>query len=165
MKTIPLTNGGVAFVDDSDFDYLSEFKWRKKKSDGGDQWHAVRDVTLPGRLKNKVTVRMHRLITESDKKDIVFHINGNGLDNCRSNLQKRTMKPWTGRATLSGFMGVHMEPGSRYHATITFAGNPHNLGIFRDAKQAALVYDDAARRLYGSNARTNFTLSEASRID
>ena len=153
MKKIKLTNGGVVKVDDADYDYLSKFSWRSKKSHGGTQSHAVRDVTLG---KKKVTVRMHRLITESDVNEHVFHVNGNGLDNRRSNLQKRVKNAWTGRADSSGYLGVDKK-GRWYHSEIEFTGRTYELGRFSSAEDAARAYDDAARGLYGQHARVNFT--------
>jgi len=153
MKKIPLTNGGFVKVDDDDFDYLSEFKWRSKKSDGGRQLHAVRDVTLGSK---KVTVRMHRLLTEATSDDIVHHVNGDGLDNRKRNLQSRPIRPWTGRADSAAFRGVHDIAKDRYAATIDFTGTDYKLGEFETPELAAHAYDNAARNLYGSNARTNF---------
>lgn len=153
MKKIPLTNGGSVSVDAADYDYLSEFTWRKKKSHGGTQHHAVRDVRVGDK---KITIRMHRLITEADSEDLVFHVNGNGLDNRRANLQARQIRPWTGRADNSAFRGVSQRTNDSFYADITFAGNEYSLGIFGSPEDAAREYDDAARRLYGSSARTNF---------
>lgn len=151
-KTIRLTNGGVATVDDADYEFLSQFSWRKKRSDGSKNFHVVRDVGLG---ETRVTVRMHRLISEATTDEIVYHVNGDGLDNRRRNLQKRQVEPWTGRADESGFLGVHRTPKG-YEARIGFTGRKYVLGSFEDAKDAALRYDQAARELYGQNARTNF---------
>ena len=113
MKKIPLSNGGSVLVDNVDYDYLSEFAWRKKKSHGGTQYHAVRDVTIGDK---KITIRMHRLITEAESKDIVFHVNDNGLDNRRGNLQARQIRPWTGRANNSAFRGVSQTTNFTFEA-------------------------------------------------
>lgn len=153
MKKIPLTNGGFVKVDDDDFEYLSEFKWRGKQSDGGRQRHAVRDVTLGDK---KVTVRMHRLLTEATPDDIVHHVNGDGLDNRKRNLQSRPIRPWTGRADSAAFRGVSDVSRDRFKATIDFTGNDYVLGEYPSPEAAAHAYDRAARELYGSNARTNF---------
>ena len=153
MKKILLTNGGFVKVDDDDHAFLSEFRWRKKASHGGTQFHAVRDVNLGGR---KVTVRMHRLITEASPEHIVFHVNNDGLDNRKRNLQARPIRPWTTRAKTSAFKGVRDVAEGEYVAEIDFTGNTYRLGTFTSPKDAALAYDEAARGLYGSNARTNF---------
>jgi hypothetical protein len=152
MKEIPLTNGGTTVVDDCDYDFLHQFYWRKKRSHGSNKYHAVRDVVLGGL---KVTVRMHRLIAEAKTDEVVFHINGDGLDNRRRNLQNRQINPWTGRADESGFLGVHRVHGG-YESRIKFTGKTYFLGIFDEAEDAARHYDHTAYQLYGQNARTNF---------
>lgn len=150
---IQLSNGGVVLVDDEDFEFLNQFSWRKKKSDGSKGiYHAVRDVEIGDK---KLTVRMHRLVTEADKDQGVFHINGNGLDNRRRNLQLRTFRPWTGRP--AGFRGVHQMSTNSWRAEIEFAGRVHVIGEnFDNASVAARAYDRAAIRLFGEHALTNF---------
>ena len=153
MKRITLTNGGFVKVDNDDFDYLSEFKWRGKQSDGGKQCHAVRDVSLG---KKKVTVRMHRLLTEAGSTDLVFHVNEDGLDNRKRNLQSRPIRPWTGRADTAALRGVTDVAKDCYRASVDFTGVDYTLGEFTTHEDAARAYDRAARNLYGSNARTNY---------
>ena len=153
MKRITLTNGGFVKVDNDDFDYLSEFKWRGKQSDGGKQCHAVRDVSLG---KKKVTVRMHRLLTEACSTDLVFHVNEDGLDNRKRNLQSRPIRPWTGRADTAALRGVTDVAKDCYRASVDFTGVDYTLGDFTTPEDAARAYDRAARNLYGSNARTNY---------
>ncbi len=156
-RYITLTNGGTALVDDQDYEHLSQFQWRRKKSDGSKgrgKFHAVRDVRL-GNGK-KLTIRMHRLVSEAKNDQGVFHINGNGLDNRRRNLQPRTYKPWTGRPNESGFHGVNQLSSNTWEAEIEFSGSKHSLGTFNDAATAARAYDEIARRLYGKNAVTNY---------
>ena len=155
VSTIKLSNGGFTHVDDADFEFLNQFDWRSKKSDGSlDIFHAVRDVVINGK---KITIRMHRLVTEANHDQDVFHIDGNGLNNVRRNLQLRTLKPWTGRPMGAGFRGVHQMHTNRWRAEISFAGRLHIIGEeFDSAKGAAVAYDSIARKLYGTNAVTNF---------
>ncbi len=153
MKKIPLSNGGIVKVDDDDYDYLSEFKWRGKQSDGGKQCHAVRDVTLG---KKKVTVRMHRLLTEAGSTDLVFHVNEDGLDNRKRNLQSRPIRPWTTRADSAALRGVSDLATDCFEASIEFTGGVYALGEFTTPEDAGRAYDKAARDLYGSTARTNY---------
>ena len=41
MKTIPLTKGLVAIVDDDDFEHVSQFKWHATRKAGGNNYYAA----------------------------------------------------------------------------------------------------------------------------
>lgn len=156
MKQIALTNSPlIALVDDKDFPFLAQFLWRAKKSDGSKSLYcAARDVVIG---EKKLTVRMHRLITEADDDQMVFHINGNTMDNRRRNLQLRTVNPWTSRA--AGFKGVHQIGYRKWRAEISFAGRRHTIGeAFGSPADAAVAYDRVAVRMFGGTAMTNFPL-------
>lgn len=76
--------------------------------------------------------------------------------NCRwtsrsANCQNKRKKP----GCRSKFIGVSVNRG-RWIATICRNGKKQFLGFFLDELAAAKAYDTAARKLYGSEARTNF---------
>lgn len=77
MKEIPLTNGGVALVDDADHDTLAVYRWNRHT-----QGYATRTCATRRR-----TIYMHREITGAQRGEEVDHINRNGLDNQRANLR------------------------------------------------------------------------------
>ncbi len=64
MKYIKLTQGKKVMVDDSDFEWLNQWKWQL--SDNG---YAIR--------RYKTTFRMHRLINNTPSGLFTDHINGN----------------------------------------------------------------------------------------
>lgn len=86
MKKIKLSQGKYTLVDDTDYLELSKYKWCVNLK--GSHYYAVRNV-YPERRDKPVMVYMHRAITGApdDKSFVVDHIDGNTLDNCRSNLR------------------------------------------------------------------------------
>lgn len=78
---IPLSGGRSAIVDIEDFHRLKRYKWHYHRF--GNTYYAARVVYS----KNKsFHVYMHRQVTHCPKAKTVHHLNGNGLDNRRSNL-------------------------------------------------------------------------------
>ena len=80
MRTIELTQGQVALVDDRDYDELSRFKWYALRDHGGTfyaQRHAPR---VDGKQR---TILMHRVILDVQPGQDVDHANHDTLDNRR----------------------------------------------------------------------------------
>lgn len=110
---------------------------------------------------------MHRIIYAMFNGDIgdgfeVDHHDGNKLNNRRENLRKATLN---GQAhnnkkrkdNTSGYRGVHLEKESgKYSVNIQINGRQKKIGRYKDAIQAALVYDAAARFYHGEFAALNF---------
>lgn len=78
MKTIPLTKGVVALVDDEDYAFLSQWKWHETSG------YAARWERQGSR---RVSVKMHRQILNAPEGMDVDHINGNRADNRRHNIR------------------------------------------------------------------------------
>jgi hypothetical protein len=79
MRLIPLTQGKFAIIDDEDFEEISKYKWFALHQ--RNTWYARRSISK----KNKES--MHRFILKPELDLEVDHINGNGLDNRRSNIR------------------------------------------------------------------------------
>lgn len=136
MKRIELTQGFTTVVDDADYEALSAFKW-----------HVLR-----GRNVNYATrtggSRMHREIMNPPGGMVVDHINGDGLDNRRSNLRICTRSQnlrgfQTPRDTASGFRGVYWVPHvKKWRVRV-------DLGLFESVEDAAQAYNNATRHYFG----------------
>lgn len=141
---IKLPSGDITIVDDEVYEDVSNYKWCKSGGGYVSTW-----------VKGK-TVYMHRLIMDVPNDFVVDHINGNTLDNRKENLRVCTKKENLRNRKLSknnkvGYKGVWLN-GGRYQAAIV----KKHLGAFDTAEDAALAYDEAARKLFGDFARLNF---------
>lgn len=160
MKSIPLTQGKVTLVDDEDYEYLNQWKWHTEKSDGGNTYYAVRNIQLG--FKKRTTTKMHRVIMNTPTDMQVDHIDMNGLNNQRSNLRNVTQSQnqrnrEVQRNNQTGYKGVGRTKNKRrFRARIKIGRQSIVLGYFLDAKEAALAYDEAAKKYHGEFARLNF---------
>lgn len=166
MKSIALTHGEFALVDDEDYEWLKQFRWYPKKL--GHTIYAARTVRDSG---GWTTIWMHRQILGLVKHDgiRVDHHDGNGLHNCRANLrlcnQQENLRNQRARLNSSSvYKGVRWRKDSnKWQALITDSGRQICLGCYIEEFTAAKVYDRAARRLFGEFANPNIaSLSEIS---
>lgn len=159
MKKIKLTQRQVALVDDADYDWLNQWKWYAKYNKCTDSFYAVRKIkTLNGRR----AYPMHRQILEleyGDKRHI-DHISHDTLDNRRSNIRicSRSQNGGNRRRNKnspSKYKGIHPEKSKRWSAQIGYCGNKIHLGTFSTEKEAAIAYNEAAKKYFGEFACLN----------
>src|SRR3990167_1855880 len=81
MKYISLTQDKFAIIDDSDFEWLSQWKWCFDKKGYAVRWQWLK------KEKRYIFILMHRLILNTPDNLETDHRNGNGLDNQRNNLR------------------------------------------------------------------------------
>lgn len=148
MKSIPLTRGKCAIVDDSDYERLNRFKWQCSEWRG--LKYAVRFVQKNGRCVN---VKMHREVLRlSNPKIKVDHRDRNGLNNRRRNLRRCSHRQnlcnrRSHSNNSSGCRGVFfsMERG-KWQAAIGSFGKKKFLGRFLLKSDAERAYKRAAKR-------------------
>lgn len=80
---IQINDGQYAIVDKQDYKALAKWKWRLSNG------YAIRDKYSPTK-KRGATLTMHKQIVDPPDGLEVDHINGNKLDNRRSNLEAVT---------------------------------------------------------------------------
>lgn len=153
MKTIPLTRGLVALVDDDDYEALARHKWHANK-DG----YAVRNaVDSVGR---RCVLRMHRVIVglESGDTTRVDHWDENKVNNQRYNLRKAThAQNQRNRSrqsnNTSGFKGVNWhKKNGLWQARIKVDGKRKSLGYYKTAQEAHAAYCKSAIEMHGEFA-------------
>lgn len=156
MKTIPLTQGQLAMVDDEDFQFLLGFKWVAHKERR--RWYASTSV-------NGKCIKMHWLILPTVKPLMVDHIDSNGLNNQRLNLRQVTnsqncMNQRKQLNRSSKYKGVTFDKATKkWFSQIQIDGNRYSkkhLGRFVNEIDAAKAYDAAAKQYFGEYARVNF---------
>lgn len=155
MKKIKLTQNQFSLVDDEDFDFLSKNKWQAARTKRGDTFYAGRTFWLKGK---KTKIFIHQVVMNPPKGYVVDHINGNKLDNRKSNLRVCTnsenLKNQGLRSTnTSGYKGVFfLKRERKWRATIKCNYKQYYLGEFLDKEEARQAYIKACHKYHGKYA-------------
>lgn len=151
VREIPVTRGYTAIVDDEDYEAVSAHSWCAYQNGAS---------TRPQTRVGRATFYMHQLILPGHPE--VDHKDGDGLNNCRSNLRPCThaqnmANQRKRRNNRSGFIGVHRQAASsRWSAQVKHEGKTIHLGTFDSPEEAARMRDRAALKSYGQFAHLNF---------
>lgn len=163
MKYIQLKHNLQAIVDDEDYEYINQWRWHSYNG------YAVRAMRMKsseyGKKDGKyVTVKMHRLIVNASKDKEVDHINGNPLDNRKTNLRLVTSQQnkWNQKTktnNTSGFKGVSLFKdrfrSKPWRAYIVIDNKQKSLGVYESKLEAARAYNEGAKKYFGEFARFN----------
>lgn len=150
MKTINCLCGQSILLDDTDFDYYSQFQLRCGIRAGVNFY------------RNYRTVYLGRDLLGLNGNLTCDHINKNKHDNQRRNLRVATQQQNNcnvnrRKDNTSGYKGVYFnKPIQKYVALIKVNGKRKHLGCFVEAVNAAKAYDEAAKQFHGEFAATNF---------
>ena len=152
---VPLANGGVAFVDDVDYDAVSQYVWRATTHKN--TTYAQRSWSERNKTRNQY---LHHFIMPIIHRKEVDHRNRNGLDCSRENLRYATrsqnMANQKTHNERVGYKGVWPTRSNTFSSMITLNYRQYSVGTFPTAVGAALAYDREARRIFGEYARPNF---------
>lgn len=159
MKIIHLL-GGIYFsiVDDEDHEKLSSVNWGVLNGK-----HTKYAKFHYGPKKSRKCMLMHRLIMNAQKGLEVDHIDGNGLNNQKSNLRVSTISENRRNRvrkqlnSSSRFKGVSWSLShKKWVSNIQVNRKKLHLGSFNDEVDAAMVYDYAAIHHFKEFASPNF---------
>lgn len=150
---IPLSAGKFAIVDTEDFEYLNQWKW--SYSGAG---YARRVVQ---KNNNQTNIYMHRLISKTPARMVTDHINGDKLDNRKSNLRVCNHAQNIRNHKLqinntSGFIGVSKTKGGRWRAYSGSRNKVQHLGVFDSSVEAAKARDEYVSVHYNGFEVLNF---------
>lgn len=154
-REIVLPSGHIVLVDAEDHGHLTKWKW---------QWmgnYAARRIW--NRKEGHELCYMHRFIMVPSEEMSVDHINGNRLDNRKSNLRictfsQNMMNRGANKTKdrTSGYKGVCWHKrDKKWRAQITKEKEKIFLGYFKSEEDAARAYNEAALRMHGEFAFIN----------
>lgn len=140
------------YFDLEDYDIIKNIGWSCDS-----RGYIIGNITINGKQKR---IRLHRLIMGFPKKMMIDHINGNKLDNRKSNLRICNGKENTRNSSVQkrnklGVKGVSITHSNTYQAQIQVDGKLKYLGSYKTIKEAADAYDLAAQKYFGEFARLN----------
>jgi hypothetical protein len=138
-KLIYLTQGKVTQVDDEDYEELNKHKWYALK--GIHTYYAARKVRTNGKC---IMVSMHKHLMNTPANRDTDHIDGDGLNNTKANLQISTRRK-NAQNTINHRNGrlfgayFHKKVG-KWHSRISIDGHRLNLGFYDTELEAHNAY-------------------------
>jgi hypothetical protein len=136
MKEIPLTQGKIAIVDDEEYELFIKYKWCV----GGG--YARRNDSFKGK---RITLQMHRVITNCPMGFEVDHIDGDKLNNRKDNLRvvnhRGNMQNRHVVSDTSSFPGVSYDVSrQKWRAVLHIGGVQKQCGRYDEERNAAQAY-------------------------
>jgi hypothetical protein len=152
---IPLSKGKFAIIDREDLEFVMRYKWHCRISGKYKSTYYAHSGS-----GGVLGIKMHTYILNCPAGMIVDHINGNGLDNRRSNIRICTYqenaynrkKPTRGK---SRFKGVHLTKDGKWQVEIKQNKKTIYVGRFSTEIEAARAYNAKALELHGEFANLN----------
>lgn len=147
---IYLDKGKSCVIDFCDYESVKKYRWYCRKIGRKNYCcHSYYDG------EKVYVIYLHRLINKTPKKLRTDHINGNGLDNRKSNLRSCTASQnncntmW-GRKIKGIF---YSKQRRRWYARINFNKKNYSLGGHKHREEAVLAYNNGAIKYHGEFAR------------
>ena len=148
-KVIPLTQGLFTLVDDDVFVWASKFKWHASRQ--RDAFYAGRKVWDRGRDR---PLSLHRAIMGEPDGYEVDHLNGDTLDNRRTNLRIATVsqnqhnRRGAPKNSKTGVRGVTWHKRDKcFRTNIQICKKRMTVGSFKTLLEASNAIDEARKRL------------------
>lgn len=161
MKSIPLSQGKFAQVDDADYDDVARYKWCYINSGGCE--YATRTLLKDEASRPGEREFLHRRIMGLGKGDkrVVDHKDSDGLNCQRANMrvctqQENLANRRVRRTKIGGLKGAYTDKrDGSWFSEIVWQGKARYLGRFATSELAHEFYCLAADMLHGEFARHN----------
>lgn len=162
---IPLTQGMVTRISPEDLPLVERYTWAAVKTSEGKYYARAWDS------ETKTKKYLHRLINNTPEGMHTDHIDGDSLNNTRSNLRTCTQREnilnrpkLNLHNSISQYKGVTKDKrtkSGRWVARLAWSvakaeGISQHLGTYDTEEEAARAYDAVIKVLYGEFARLNF---------
>lgn len=141
-----IAKGKTTLIDEEDYAMVAKYRWNYNNG------AVTTNVIIDGK---RTTIKLHRYVLRLGKRfPIVDHINGDTLDNRKSNLRTCTQAENLrnrGKASnnKSGYKGVSWaKHAKKWQASICVNYKSYHLGLFDDPKLAHKAYVEAANELH-----------------
>lgn len=160
--------GGTVIVDAADYEELSRYRWRVRTTTTHGTRHIAVRSQLPGEVRGQVAMARHLLGLRRGDRKIADHVNGNTLDNRRSNLRIASPAESAANTKIKSnrdwkCVGKY---GKKFYGAVQFHRERYSVGAFRCPTAAALAVDKKARELHGNFGTYNLPKpGERSAID
>lgn len=161
MKKIRVGPERFTIVDDSDFELVARYSWQSYLHHGNFVVHRPRRDFDPQGLGLPRKIYLHRFLMNAQKGQIVDHIDGDSLNNQRSNLRfcdysGNSSNTSSRLGSSSRFLGVsRSRTPNRWVAQYEFNYKNYHIGVYDSEKEAALIYNVAASFAFREFARLN----------
>jgi hypothetical protein len=142
-----------ALVDDSDYEWLNQWRWSANRDNLTGMFYAVRHSPLVD--GKRTLIQMHGLILDTPKGMHTDHIDHDTLNNQRSNLRVATNSQNQGNQKLradnkSGYKGVSWnKKEKKWAAKMIHQGKQIFVGYFVDPKEASVAHSKASKQYFG----------------
>lgn len=163
MRYLPLNHGMFAKVDEEDYDYLRQWKWRVHSTGRGGKIYVCRSEKVEG---GHYTRYLHHEVMQLSLPlkagTIVDHKNSDTLDCRKQNLRlcnasenMANSGPRIGKIT-SKYKGVNFDKRDRrWLVRFTYRGRIYKVGRFKDEYTAMTAYNLAVGKVIGKFAYVN----------
>lgn len=152
---VELTQGQVTLVDIDDLPLIADYRWHADWNSSKNAYYATASVNVS--YKKQKTIRLNRLLMNCPEHFVVDHIDGNPLNNRRSNLRICTYSQNCNnkgkyKTNTTGHKGL-VKVKNTYEVYISVNGKSTYVGCSGDYNKAVKMHEEESRKIHGEFCR------------